>query len=147
MLIRLDSSNGTAIWQQIVHQVTRQVMSGNLEFGDRLPTVRELAADLRINPNTAARAYQDLERDGIVETRRGAGTFVCDIAGGKTPSELKKLIEQRFDEIIVEALHVNLNASDLLNMFQDRLEKLVELRKTRSKSLRPGAALISEGAE
>jgi GntR family transcriptional regulator len=124
MLIRLDPTNGTAIWQQIVGQVTRQVMSGNLEPGYRLPTVRELAAGLRINPNTAARAYQDLERDGIVETRRGAGTFACDIAKDKTPHELKAAIEKRFDEILVEALHMNLSREELTEIFKLRLEAM-----------------------
>jgi GntR family transcriptional regulator len=127
MLIRIDSSNGTPIWQQIVLQVTRQVMSGNLDPGDRLPTVRELAADLRINPNTAARAYQDLERDGIVETRRGAGTFVCNVLRDKAPAELKKSIDNRLDEIIVEAFHVNLTPDELVLMFKARLEEMLRL--------------------
>jgi GntR family transcriptional regulator len=128
MYIRIDSTNGVAIWQQIVNQVTRQVISGNLEPGDRLPTVRELAADLRINPNTAARAYQDLERDGIVETRRGAGTYVCDVIRDKSPDELFHIIEQRLDEVIVEAQHFNLTRDELLELFSKRVEVLARKR-------------------
>jgi GntR family transcriptional regulator len=145
MLIRIDTTIGTPIWSQIVSQVTRQVMSGTLDPGDRLPTVRELAADLRINPNTAARAYQDLERDGLVETRRGAGTFVCDIAKNKTPDDLRKAIENRFDEIVVEAMHVNLAPEDLIRLFKDRLDAMVLLHG----SATPARKLIlaQEGTE
>jgi GntR family transcriptional regulator len=146
MLIRIDQISGAPIWQQIVFQVTRQVMSGNLDPGDRLPTVRELAADLRINPNTAARAYQDLERDGIVETKRGAGTFVCDIARDKAPAELRKVIEHRFDGIIVEALHVNLTQHDLIAMFKERLEIMVRLHDKSSASA-DKLILAQEGTE
>jgi len=124
MFIHIDPQNGTPIWQQIVQQVTRQVMSGSLNVGDRLLTVRELASELRINPNTVARAYMDLERDGIVETRRGAGTFVCDVARDKTPLELRRIIEQQFDSIIVEALHFNLTKSQLLAIFKERLDAM-----------------------
>lgn len=145
MLIRIDTTIGTPIWSQIVSQVTRQVLSGTLEPGDRLPTVRELAADLRINPNTAARAYQDLERDGLVETRRGAGTFVCDIARDKTPADLKKVIEHRFDEIIVEALHVNLVPEDLVRIFKTRLEAMVVLHGSATPARK--LMLAQEGTE
>jgi GntR family transcriptional regulator len=124
MFIRIDSSNATPIWQQIVTQLTRQVLSGNLEPEYRLPTVRELASDLRINPNTVARAYQELEREGIVETRRAAGTFVCDVPAEKTASELQLVVEKRLNELIVEALHMNLSREQLLDLFIERLDEL-----------------------
>jgi GntR family transcriptional regulator len=124
MLIRIDTTSGAPIWQQIVSQVTRQAMSGNIPTGERLPTVRVLAADLRVNPNTVARAYQDLERDGIVEARRGAGTFLCDVRRGKTPKEFRLQIEERLNEVIVEALHLNVSPAALQQIFSDRLSAL-----------------------
>jgi GntR family transcriptional regulator len=124
MLIRIETTSGAPIWQQIVGQVTRQVMSGNIPSGERLPTVRELASQLRINPNTVARAYQDLERDGVVETRRGAGTFICDVRGAKAPAELKHIIEQRLSDVIVEALHLNIGLDELRSIFDERLAVL-----------------------
>ena len=144
MLIRVDTSTGTPIWQQIVSQVTRQVMSGNIAAGERLPTVRELAADLRINPNTAARAYQDLERDGVVETRRGAGTFVCNVVSDKRPAELKTIIEERFTGVIVEALHFNFSRRELQTIFEARLAALLPEERSVVNGI---GAYVNEGSE
>jgi GntR family transcriptional regulator len=73
---RLDGRSGVPTYLQLVGQVRQAMLLGYLQSGDRLPTVREVAADLVINPNTVAKAYRELERDGLVVARSGQGTFI-----------------------------------------------------------------------
>lgn len=73
----LDPSSGVATYLQIVQQVKDALRLGILDVGDQLPTVREVVADLAINPNTVAKAYRDLEREGLVVARQGRGTFIA----------------------------------------------------------------------
>jgi GntR family transcriptional regulator len=73
----LDPHSGVATYLQIVQQVKDSLRLGILDVGDQLPTVREVVADLAINPNTVAKAYRDLEREGLVVARQGRGTFVA----------------------------------------------------------------------
>jgi GntR family transcriptional regulator len=73
----LDPRSGVATYLQIVQQVKEALRLGTIEVGDQLPTVREVVADLAINPNTVAKAYRDLEREGLVVARQGRGTFVA----------------------------------------------------------------------
>ena len=74
--LRLDLHSGVPVYRQIVDQVHGGVASGTLSVGDQLPTVRQLAVDLSINPNTVARAYRELELGGLLETHQGTGTFI-----------------------------------------------------------------------
>jgi GntR family transcriptional regulator len=76
-VITIDSRDPRPIYAQIEHALRAAIAAGRLRAGDRLPTVRELAVDLRVNANTVARVYSDLERAGVLETRRGVGSFVA----------------------------------------------------------------------
>lgn len=78
---RLDSRSGVPTYLQLVDQVRRGMLLGYLSEGDRLPTVREVAASLVVNPNTVAKAYRELEREGLVAPRAGQGTFITDRLG------------------------------------------------------------------
>lgn len=75
-VLTVDSRSGVPIYLQIVDQVKRSVALGVLQGGEQLPTVKQLALDLTVNPNTVARAYRDLERDNVIETAPGRGSFV-----------------------------------------------------------------------
>ena len=74
----LDPRSGVATYLQIVQQVKEALRLGTIDVGDQLPTVREVVADLAINPNTVAKAYRDLEREGLVVARQGRGTFIAN---------------------------------------------------------------------
>ena len=78
-LVRLDSTDSSPIYVQIERGIRAAVATGRLPKGTQLPTVRELAVSLRVNANTVARVYSELERNGVVETRRGVGTFVAEV--------------------------------------------------------------------
>ena len=79
-LIRLDSADSSPIYAQIERGIRAAVATGRLAKGSQLPTVRELAVALRVNANTVAKVYSELERNGVLETRRGVGTFVAEVA-------------------------------------------------------------------
>lgn len=84
-MFHLDDASGVPVYLQIKEQVLHAISRGQLKTGDQLPTVREVAVDLEINPNTVNRAYSDLEREGVLVSRRGRGTF---IAGQGRPADL-----------------------------------------------------------
>src|SRR5947207_12676489 len=75
-VVSIDANDRTPIYAQLSRAVRAAIASGRLHAGDQLPTVRQLAVDLRVNANTVARVYGELERDGVLETRRGVGSFV-----------------------------------------------------------------------
>ena len=91
MLLHI-SSDGPPIYQQIVEQVRFRIVSGQLRSGDELPTIRGLAEDLRVNPNTVARAYRELEHESLVEKRRTTGTFVAELPKRLGIAQRRKLI-------------------------------------------------------
>jgi GntR family transcriptional regulator len=96
----LDLKSGIPIYRQIIEQVKYTVAIGDLVTGDQLPTVRQLAVDLSINPNTVARAYRELEMEGILDTHQGSGTFV-----GRRRPEIDRIEKQRMlDRIVTDML-------------------------------------------
>ena len=88
-VITIDTRDTRPIYAQIEHALRAAIASGRLRAGDRLPTVRELAVDLRVNANTVARVYTHLERAGVLETRRGVGSFVAATVERARPAERK----------------------------------------------------------
>lgn len=94
MLIRLDVADERPLYQQIVDEVRRGLVMGTLSPEDPLPSVRALAAELRVNPNTVQQAYRELERAGIIYTRRGQGTFVAAPGGGERELLLHDVAER-----------------------------------------------------
>jgi GntR family transcriptional regulator len=104
MIFDLDPESPVPLYQQIVEQVRGLVALGALRAGDRLPTVRDLAVRGRINRNTAARAIQQLEHEGVVRTRVGQGTFVADGAGRVVDREARDAaVDAALDRVVIEA--------------------------------------------
>ena len=101
MVLRIDSESRVPLYAQIVEQIKAQIAARQLTPGDQLPTIRQLATDLRINFNTVVRAYLELENEGLISTQRGRGTFVAD-----SPEEeaLAKMREEKMELIIATAL-------------------------------------------
>jgi len=98
--IRIDPKSGVPFYRQIIEQVQFAIARGLLKPGDRLPTVRQLAVDLSLNPNTIVRAYRELELAQVLDTQQGSGTFV-----GRKKPELGRLEQQRMlDQILTELL-------------------------------------------
>src|SRR5580698_356191 len=91
---QLDLHSGMPVYRQIIDQVRGGIASGNLAAGDQLPTVRQLAVDLAINPNTVVRAYRELELGGLIETHQGTGTFISAQKMKRADAEREKQLTQ-----------------------------------------------------
>jgi GntR family transcriptional regulator len=124
MQIHLSVGDGVPIYRQIVSQVKHLVASGRLAPGEPLPPIRALAEQLMINPNTVARAYRELELDGVVASRKTAGTFVT---GGVSPlarDECVKVLAGRIDALLAEARQMGVGLDEVLGLVQRRHEEM-----------------------
>ena len=118
----VDPASGLPIYLQLANQVKKATAGGILRPGDQLPSVRELAAQLAVNPNTVAKAYQELERDGVIATSRGKGTFVAEGGGSKLiRQERERVLYQAIDSMLVEAHHLGFARDEVAELFQQRL--------------------------
>ena len=112
MLIAINPSDPRPIYQQIMDEIRRALVVGTLAPDDPLPSVRQLAAELRVNPNTVQQAYRELERDGVVHVRRGLGTFVS--AALSRRSEREGLARSVAARALTEAHRHGLSADELI---------------------------------
>lgn len=123
-MIRVDSASRVPIYAQIVEQIKSQIAAGQLTPGDQLPTIRQLATDLRINFNTVVRAYLELEREGLISTQRGRGTFVAYDLEGKALANMR---DEKMEHIIVTALeelfNLGYSCQEVEQIFQRKLEE------------------------
>jgi len=114
MFIRIDPNRAMPIFSQIMEGVRLAVATGRVQPGDRIPSIRDLAVDLRVNPNTVAKAYQELERASIVEVRRGMGYFVVGATNGQiTERERLALLESRVEETLSAALELGFEPDEV----------------------------------
>ncbi|MCL4207339.1 MAG: GntR family transcriptional regulator [Pirellulaceae bacterium] len=124
MFFSIDPSNSVAIYEQIVRQVKFAIAEGTLCPGQLLPSVRQLSQQLAINPNTIARAYQQLQADQVIETLRGRGLTVCAGATERCREIRRSLIAQRLRSALAEALHGGLKAAEIREIVKNQLELL-----------------------
>ncbi len=123
MQFRIDNASERAVYLQIIDQVKRDVALGRLAKEERLPTVRQLSQQLTINPNTIAKAYRQLEQEGIIITRSGAGAFIANLDSGLSKAVRRKLICDELERIVVEAFHMQIDKETIADWFQAALEK------------------------
>jgi len=126
MLFHVNPSSGLAIHIQIETQVKHATAAGALKPGEALPSVRKLAAGLGINPNTAARAYQNLERDGVIATVPGGGTYVASNTPRLLKSEKLRRLQPYARQMAVEGTQLRLTDDDILKLVEEELTKLAE---------------------
>ena len=118
--LKLDLHSGVPVYRQIIDQVRGGMAAGTLASGDQLPTVRQLAVDLEINPNTVMRAYRELELGGMLETHQGTGTFISDKKVSQNHAERERQLDQLAGEIAARAGAAGFTIDELL----DRLREL-----------------------
>ena len=126
MLFHVNLSSGFAIHLQIETQVKHAIAAGALKQGEPLPSVRKLPAELGINPTTVARAYQNLERDGVISTIPGGGTYVAASVPRFLKSEKLRRLQPYARQIAVEGAQLRLTDDDILKLVQEELAKLRE---------------------
>ena len=117
----LDLHSGVPVYRQVIDQVRSGVASGSLNAGDQLPTVRQLAVDLAINPNTVLRAYRELELGGWLETHQGTGTFVANKKVEKNSAERDRQLDQMAGEVAARAGAAGFTLEDLIERLRDLL--------------------------
>ncbi len=123
MQFQIDNSCGRAVYQQIINQVKRDIALGRLVKEEKLPTVRQLAGQLAINPNTIAKAYRQLEQEGIIVTKPGAGAFVANLDSNLSRGVRKKLICGDIERVVVEAYHMQIDKQMLTDWFNNIVER------------------------
>ena len=119
MKFRLDLTSGVPVYRQVIDQVHAARASGELKPGDRLPTVRQLAVDLSINPNTVVRAYRELEITGILNTHQGTGTFVSHKTVERSEAEHDKKLDQLISEFVARAGREGFTIKDLRSRLKE----------------------------
>lgn len=113
MFLSIDPASATSVYRQICEQIKRTVAVGHLVAGDRLPTIREVAVSTRVNRNTVAKAYAELERDGVIVSRPGQGSFVAETATGLRKEERLRILEEMAEKLWVEAFHLEIGPDEL----------------------------------
>jgi GntR family transcriptional regulator len=124
VIFRVHSGSGVPIYLQIEAQVKQAVAAGALTRDEAMPSIRQLAAELRVNPNTVARAYSNLEREGTIRTVPGGGTFVAARAAGLVKSEKLRRVRPIAMQLAVEAKQVELTAADTVRLVKEAWEML-----------------------
>jgi len=124
MQLRISVNDGVPIYQQIVNQVKYLVAAQRLEPGEALPSVRKLAEQLVVNPNTIARAYRELETAGVIVTRRGAGVYVSEGGSPLARGEQTRILNERIDVLLAEARQMNVDLDTLIELIHKRSRRL-----------------------
>jgi len=123
MEFRIESSSRVPIYRQLVGQIREAVARGRLKADERLPSVRDLSRQLVINPNTVARVYTELEREGILNTRPGLGVFVAQPKTDLTKRARKDRLICLVDGLLTETVHLGFPADELLTVISERLQR------------------------
>ena len=124
MQLHISTNDGVPIYLQIVNQVKYLVAAGRLAAGEEIPPIRALAEQLVVNPNTVAKAYHELEREGIVTKRHGSGTYVSDNGSPLARRERLKILTQRIDALLAESRHMDVGVDEILNLIRERHRNL-----------------------
>ncbi|HYK52333.1 MAG TPA: GntR family transcriptional regulator [Candidatus Eremiobacteraceae bacterium] len=120
----IDPHSGVPIYLQLIEQVKRSVALGVLVPGEQLPTVKQLALDLTINANTVGRVYRELERDGVIETSPGRGSFVRDNGGvGRATRAVEDVASAAIDGAVREAKSIGIDADNAVKLFRKALAR------------------------
>ena len=119
--ININTGSSVPIYKQITEQVRMAVATGRLTVTDQLPSVRALAESLVLNPNTVARAYADLAREGVIETRPGKGVFIIPKRKVLSREEARRRLEPLMNTIISEGLAMDFSAEQLQDAFEKKL--------------------------
>jgi len=118
-VFRLDADSGVPVYRQLIDQVTGALAAGSLAAGNQLPTVRQVAVDLAINPNTVMRAYRELEIRGILETQQGTGTFISRQKPKRPDAERQRQLSQLVSDFLARAGSAGFTVEELLEQIND----------------------------
>lgn len=122
MRFDVDTTSATPIYAQLIAQVKRAIAAGILQAGEALPSLRELAAILRVNPLTVARAYRELEHQGVITTEHGRGSFISASVVGMGECFRREALELAIDQLLAEVSSLDVTPKELLELLTERLQ-------------------------
>ncbi|EHL19207.1 GntR family transcriptional regulator [Peptoanaerobacter stomatis] len=122
-MIQVDVRSRVPIYEQIINSIKQMSISGVLLPNEKLPSVRELAKDMTINPNTIQKAYQELERQGIIYIKRGQGTFINPDIKAKNKEEKMANLKEIISNIVVESIYLGISKEELIEIIKNIYEK------------------------
>lgn len=128
-MIKIDTSSFMPMYEQIKMQFKHKIALGIMKPNDSLPSIRDLATELLINPNTVARAYRELEREGFISTRRGKGCYVSGVSSALFKRERAAILNRIFDEAIQEARKFEFPQKKIMAAFEKRLQKALKTKR------------------
>lgn len=131
MELRIDPDSAVPIYLQIVHTVKHHVATGKLKPGEQLPTVRELATNLRINPNTVARAYDQLDGDNVITTQQGRGTYVREHPDDAHLARVRQeQLKALMDGVVGKALSMGYAVDEIRDTFDTQMTRWMRMKKS-----------------
>ncbi len=140
MVLRLNFKSGKPAYLQVADQIKAAAASGVLKPGESLPAIRPLAEQLRLNRNTVAKAYAELESQGIIETRAGKGCFVTENNSPFKKAVRQKMLADDIDAAVVQAHHLQVNEKDFLELVRERLDIFREKSQSHANIRQPRTA-------
>lgn len=129
MLLQINFKSGKPVYLQVVDQIKAAAASGAVQSGELLPSIRPLAEELRVNRNTIAKAYTELENQGVIETIPGKGCFVKPNNSPLKKEVRRKLLVEEIDQVIVQAHHLQVPPAEFLNLVRERLSVLEQRQR------------------
>lgn len=139
MVFQINFKSAKPVYLQLVDQVKSAAASGALRAGDSLPSIRPLSEELRVNRNTVAKAYSQLESEGVVETQQGRGCFVRAARSTLKKDARRELLAGGIDEVVVQAHHLQIPRAEFLDLVRDRFDSFAT-RRTASREQKQGAS-------
>ena len=128
MYLHLDHHSGEPIYRQIVEQVKYRVAAGRLKQGDPLPSIRDLARDLKINPGTVVRAYEDLRHVGLVVMQQGKGVFIGRAPTAVPATARRRELRNQVRRLLSEALRLGASPEELVAIVQEEIDQLEKVK-------------------
>jgi GntR family transcriptional regulator len=129
MILQVNFRSGKPVYLQLVDQIKAAAASGALQSGEALPSIRPLAEELRVNRNTIAKAYGELESQGVIETLPGKGCFLKDNNSPLKKEVRRKMLIEEIDEAVVAAHHLQVSRGEFLDLVRERLDTLAEKKR------------------
>ncbi|ANE47999.1 GntR family transcriptional regulator [Paenibacillus swuensis] len=123
-MININERSSSPIYEQIIQGMKELVLKGVLQNGEKLPSVREMSSTLLVNPNTVSKAYQELERQGVIETLRGKGTFVCTGGAPVLSDETLHRLKSSLKQVVLDASYAGVSAEQLKQWIDSYLKEL-----------------------
>ena len=134
MMLQVNFKSGKPVYLQVVDQIKSAAASGALQAGEALPSIRPLAEELRVNRNTIAKAYGELESQGIVQTLPGKGCFLKENNSPLKKDVRRRLLIEEIDQAIIQAHHLQVPRTEFLEVVRDRLDVLDEKKRAHETS-------------